>query len=136
MSKKTRQKIEAVVDALDDAPIDDTLVKETVAKLGIDIKALASKVRLQVAKSDSKNRQERFADARAAYADEVERLEQRKIDRKLSREEQLVVFQALVARAPEGAVAAHFHKYESATDEELAELIRNLRHLLGDDESS
>lgn len=135
MSKKTRQKIEAVVDALDDAPIDDATARETVAKLGIDIRSLASKLRTQIAKADATDRKERFADARAAYADELERLEQRKIDRKPTREEQLVVFRGLIAKAPDGSVAAHFHKYEAATDDELAELIRGLRHLLGEDES-
>jgi len=37
-------------------------------------------------------------------------------------------------RAPnQSAVSMHFHKYETATDEELAELTRALRHLLGED---
>jgi hypothetical protein len=34
------------------------------------------------------------------------------------------------ARLGEGAVSVHFHKFESATVEDLAELIRELRYLL------
>ena len=45
-------------------------------------------------------------------------------------------FRALLARVPQGqSIAMHFLKYEEASDDELDELIRSLRHLLGEDDN-
>ena len=80
-------------------------------------------------------RKKRIDEARAAYAKESERWSSRKPEPKRSRDEQLVVFRALLAKAPPQALAMHFLKYESASEEELAESIRSLRDLLGDEDS-
>jgi SOS response regulatory protein OraA/RecX len=133
-SSKTRKQIEDVITALDDAPIDDETANETVRKLGIDVKTLAQELRAKVADADAIDRKKRIDDARTAYAQELERLERRKTEPKRSREDQLGVFRALLAKAPPQGLAMHFHKYESASDEELDELIRALRHLLGENE--
>jgi hypothetical protein len=122
-TKTTKKQLSDIEEALDDAPIDPKDANETVKRLGIDVKSMAANLRAKVANAD-------IADARTAYAKEIERLERRKMEPR-PRAEQLVVLQSLLKRAPQ-AVAMHFHKYESASDEELAELVRSLRHLLGE----
>ncbi|AKU97419.1 hypothetical protein AKJ09_04083 [Labilithrix luteola] len=131
---KSRREIEALIEALDDAPIDEEQARETVSQLGIDVSELAGRLRMQVAQADARERETRIHEARKAYAAEVEALERRRISATQSRDEQLTMFRALLSKVPPQQVAVHFHKYESATDEELAELIRALRHLLGEDE--
>lgn len=134
----TKKKLESLAEALDDAPIDEEEARAEVARLGVDVKGLAARLRATVAKAGEATareaQQDKVEEARRAYAAEVERLERRKLETKATREEQLVTFRALLARAPRESVAVHFHKYESATDEELSEMIRALRHLLGEDE--
>jgi hypothetical protein len=131
---KRKKELQAVVDALDEVPIDPADARATVKRLGIDVKSLAKDLRARVASADSADARRRIDEARVAYAEEIERLERRKHEPARSRDEQLVVFRALLAKAPPESVAVHFLKYASASDEELAELIRSLRHLLGEDE--
>lgn len=129
-----RDKLNRLVDALDEEGPhlgDAGDARETVKRLGIDVNDMAAKLRAKVAAADAADRKQRFDDAAAAYAHEVERLERRKAEPKRPRAEQLVVLQALLAKAPQ-SVAMHFHKYESASDDELAELVRSLRHLLNE----
>lgn len=125
-SSKTKKQLENVVDALDDVPIEPKDAAKVVAQLGIDVNRMAANLRAKVAAAA-------IADARAGYAREIERFERRKAEPKRPRAEQLVVMHALLAKAPQN-VAMHFHKYEEASDDELAELIRSLRHLLDEDE--
>ena len=99
------------------------------------MKALAAKLRAKVADADTALRQKRFDEAKVAYHDEADRLKRRAAEPKRSRKELEAIFQGLIAKAPPEAVAMHFHKYETATEEELGELIRTLRHLLGEDDS-
>jgi hypothetical protein len=131
---KSRREIEALVDALDDVPIDAEHVREKVAELGIDVPAMAARIRAKIAAADAADRKKRFADASAEYTSAVERLASRRPEPKRERAAQEAIFKALVAKAPPQAVAMHFHRYESATEDELAEMIRVLRHLLGEDD--
>jgi hypothetical protein len=135
MSSSTKKDIERIVEAMDDEPIDDDKAKETVAALGIDVKQMAAGLRAKVAAADAADRKRTFEAAQAAYAAEVERLERRKHEPKRSRDENLLAFRSLLAKVPPERVAMHFLKYEAASDEELEELLRALRHLLGEDES-
>ena len=132
-STKTRDQLNRIVESLEDEAVDPKEARDAVARLGIDVKDMAAKLRAKVAATDDRERKQRIDDARTAYAKELERLERRKAEPKRPREEQLLVLQAMLARAPQ-SVAMHFHKYESASDEELAELVRSLRHLLGEPE--
>lgn len=135
--------ITKVVEALADEPVDDEAARAEVARLQIDVKAMASSIRDRIAAarppSDDEARKRRFDEAQRAYAAEIERMERRKIEggpQKPTREERLEVFQGLLERArvrePSALVGMHFHKYESASDDELAELIEALRHILGE----
>jgi hypothetical protein len=133
MSKRRRE-IEALVEVLDDVPIDQEHAREKVAELGIDVKSMAARMREKIADADAADRAKRIQVARVAYQAEVDRLARRKPEPKRDRDAQIATFKALVAKAPPAAVGMHFHKYESATDEELAELVRTLRHLLGEDD--
>jgi len=127
---------------------------EVALRLGIDVAAMAKGIRERILAAEDRarevtpsdrrlepsslERKKRIDDARAAYAREVERLERRKAqarrDATRTRDEQLVVFQALLAKAPPELIGVHFHKYESASKEELDELIHGLRHLLNEED--
>ncbi len=103
------------------------------SRLGIDVGELAGKLRMQAAQADAAN--ERSASTKhGAYAAEVEALERRR----LSPPNPETSSSPCSERSLQGASATGGcslpQKYESATDEELAELIRALRHLLGEDE--
>ena len=135
----------ATFDESDDESISDEEARDEVARLGTDIPALAAALRAKVAAADTNEgahasnddaaRQRRIDDARRGYAAELERIERRKNEPIRDRVAQLATFRALLAKAPAGAVSMHFHKYEAATDEELAELVRALRHLLGEEDT-
>jgi hypothetical protein len=137
MTKKKRStELERIVEALDDAPFDAETVAKVNERLGGDVPAMAANVRSMIADADARDRAERFQAARRGYAAELERFERRPLTPRRNRSEREETFRALLAKAPRGsAVAMHFHKYESATDEELDELIRALGHLLGEDET-
>ena len=126
--KKTRQQTEALADALDDTPIDAAEAKAAVDQLGVDVPVLAAKLRATVAEAD---RKARFAAASLAYAEELAKLEMHK-HAPAPRDQHLATMKRLIARVPREQVAMHFLKYESATDDELGELVRSLQHLLGD----
>jgi hypothetical protein len=135
MGRKTRRQIENLVEALDDVPVAVEDEARDVRSLGIDIPALAKKIRAKVEEADAQDREHRYHEARKAYASEVDRLEQQPDPAKLDRAALRATFRALMARVPRGTqLAAHFHKYESARDEALVEMIRSLRHLLGEDD--
>lgn len=161
--KTTKEQLEAIVDLVDPSPEDADATldaaggvedpNEVALRLGIDVAAMAKGIRERILAAedrdhevtpsdretkDSSDRKKRIDDARAAYAREVERLERRKAqalrDATRTRDEQLVVFQALLAKAPPELLGVHFHKYESASKEELDELIHGLRHLLNEED--
>jgi hypothetical protein len=146
---KTHKQIQVLIDVLEDVEdVEDDATSardgaghggaahaSAVDRLGIDIKSLAAGLREKVRAADASDRKARFAAASAAYASELERLAQRKPEPPRSRAEQLGVLAALLAKAPSGQpLAMHFHKYESASDEEIGETIRSLRHLLEEDD--
>jgi hypothetical protein len=131
---KNRREIELLVDALDEEP-EESERDDAVRRLGIDVKVWAAEIRTRVSSAAAAARQQRFAAARSAYESDLGRLAQRRVEPERSVEEQRRVLRGLLARAPAGAAAAvHFHKFEEATTEELAEMIRSLRHLLGEDD--
>jgi hypothetical protein len=133
---KPKQDIEALIEALDDVPVDDADARDPVKRLGIDVKQWAGAIRQRVAAADESDRAVRFAEARRAYAADAERYEAKKSEPRRSVEEQRATMRALMARIPResGAAVVHFHKFEEATEEELAEMIKALRHLLKEDE--
>lgn len=125
---KSKKQLDDLVDLLDDLPVDDDEAARAMAAHGIDANAWASEVAAMV-------RQKTFERWEAErQADLARRASLRQKEPIRGRESQLGIFRALVARAPEG-FAMHFHKYEAAPDEELAEAIADLRELLGDDET-
>jgi len=128
--------IEALVEALDDVPVDEEEGRDAVKRLGIDVKKWAGALRQRVAAADESDRARRFDDARRAYKEDAARYEAKRAEAKRSIDESRALMRALMARVPrEGAAAvAHFHKFEEATEEELAEMIKALRHLLNVDE--
>jgi hypothetical protein len=132
---KKKDDIEALVEALDDVPVDEEEGRDAVKRLGIDVKKWAGALRQRVAAADETDRARRFDDARRVYREDAARYEAKKAEPKRSIDESRAVMRALMARVPrEGAAAvAHFHKFEEATEEELAEMIKALRHLLNED---
>jgi hypothetical protein len=76
-----------------------------------------------------------FASAAAAYQEDLERFARRPAEPTRSRDHQQRYLRELLARLPAGQAASiQFHKFEKATDEESAEMIRAVRHLLGEDD--
>jgi hypothetical protein len=134
--RKKKDDIEALIEALDDVPVDDQEGRDAVRRLGIDVKTWAGAIRQRVGAADEADRARRFDEARRAYKEDAARYDAKKAEPKRSIEESRAAMRALMARIPrEGAAAvAHFHKFEEATEEELAEMIKALRHLLNEDE--
>jgi hypothetical protein len=129
---KDRREIELLVEALDEVP-DDADAAEAVQRLGIDVKSWATEVRALVATARGEARKRQFAEAAASYQRESDALGARSKGSPRSKEEQQHILRRLLDRAPKsGANAVHFLKFEEATSDELAEMIRSLRHLLGE----
>jgi len=133
MSDKTRRELELFADALEDAEPTAEEIAETVARLPVTPAKWAADIRSRIAAADEADRQARFEQSRRGYRDEVRRLEDRKPEPVRSKVDAQLVIKELMARAPAG-VSVNFLKYENSTEEELAEMIRALRHLLGDDD--
>ena len=134
MSDKTRRELELIADALDDAEPTPEEIAGTVSRLPVATAKWAADIRGRIAAADDADRQARFEQARRGYRDEVRALAARKPEPVRPLHEAQLVMKELMARAPAG-VSANFLKFENATPEELAEMIRALRHLLGDDET-
>ena len=131
---KERREIELLAEALDAVP-DDAEGHETVERLGIDVKSWAAGIRGRVAAAVADERRRRFAGATAAYETDLEAYGRRSPEPKRSKERQQLLLRELIARVPPAeAASVHFHKFEEATDDELAEMIRAVRHLLGEDD--
>jgi hypothetical protein len=131
---KNLREIELLVKALDEVP-DETEGEETVRRLGINVTSWTSDIRARVARANAEARQQRFDAAKAAYEADLGALGARPSEPARSKEEQQRILRDLVARAPQSATnAIHFHKFEEATGDELAEMIRSLRHLLREDD--
>jgi predicted metal-dependent enzyme (double-stranded beta helix superfamily) len=131
---KLQRELESLLDALEDEPITDGDIRDVVTRLGVDVNVWASEVRERVAAANDAERKERFDDARRAYRRELQQLSDRSPEPSRTLAEQRALVKQLLARAPQGTLASvHAHKFEQATEQELAEMIRSLRHLLGDD---
>lgn len=131
---KQRQEIALLAEALDAVP-DEGEGREAVQRLGIDVKSWAADIRGRVAAAISEERRRRFASAAAAYQGDLERYARRRAEPTRPREHQQRYLRELLARVPaEQAASIQFHKFEKATDEEIAEMIRAVRHLLGEDD--
>lgn len=132
-TSKTHREVELLVKALDDEPLTADDVSDAVRRLGIDTKTWAADIRKRVAAANDAERKEQFDVARRAYQSELERLNARNAEPARSLAGQRDVVKQLVARAPREMVASmHALKFEQASEEELAEMIRSLRHLLGE----
>jgi hypothetical protein len=134
MSDKTRRELELLADALDEAEPTPEEIAGTVARLPVTPAKWAVDIRGRIAAADEADRQARFEQSRRGYRNEVRRLDARKPEPVRPIHEAQLIIKDLMARAPAG-VSVNFLKYENATEEELAEMIRALRHLLGEDET-
>lgn len=125
----TDARVTALVDALlaDD---DEEEERDTVEALGIDLGAFASALRDRVSEHRARERQARYAEAEAARDAELDRLEREPLPLpELSREERMSIARELLQRAGPRA-GMHYMKFQEATDAELNEMIRTLRHLI------
>jgi hypothetical protein len=134
MSDKTRRALEFLADALDDGEATPDEIAGTVSRLPVTPARWAADIRGRIAAADEADRQARFEESRRGYRDEVRALDARKPEPVRPLLEAQLVMKDLMARAPAG-VSANFLKYENATPEEVADMIRTLRHLLGEDET-
>ena len=132
MSDKTRRELDRLEDDLEITEMSDGEVAAATARLPVSPKEWAAAIRAKVAVALEADRSARIEQARAAYKTDLGRLQSRAAEPSKSLVAQQLVMKDLLARAPEARVA--YLKFEEATPEELAEMIRALRHLLGDDE--
>ncbi len=132
MSEKTRRELDLLEAELEEAEVSDEEVAAATAQLAISPKDWAAAVRAKVDAALSADRTAKIEQARAGYQADLRRLQSRAAEPSNSLAGQQLVMKELLARAPEARVA--YLKFEQATPEELAEMIRSLRHLLGDDE--
>lgn len=139
MGSKTREEIERLNAALDDDDGDDdppALRTDDLvgAARSIDVAAWANEIRARVAKAQAADLEARIAEARAGYERESRELSARKLG-PVDPSQQDVVINELLARVPPDRQASlNWFNYERATVEEKAELIKSLRHLLGDED--
>lgn len=131
---KKRDEIHRIVEALDDVPLGEG--GDAAKRLGIDVKKWAGAIRDRIAVADRDDRARRFEAAQRAFSEDVARYDARSSEPRRSIEENRRIMRDLVARVPResGTATVHFHKFEEATEDELAEMIKALRHLLGEDE--
>jgi DNA-directed RNA polymerase specialized sigma24 family protein len=131
---KPRQELALLAEALDAIP-DEGEGRDAVQRLGIDLKSWAADIRGRVAAAIAEERRRRFASAAAAYQGDLERYARRPAEPTRSRDHQQRYLREIMARVPAGQAASiQFHKFEKTTDEEIAEMIRAVRHLLGEND--
>ena len=126
---KLRPNIQGLVELLDDLALDDDLVRDEVAAMDLDVEAWATEMHAKEEATATAERARAYEAAQTAYREEAARFAQRAREPRRDKTAQLAVLRALVARAP-AAVAVHFHKFESASEDELAAMIAKLRYLL------
>lgn len=81
-STKSKEQLNRIVEALEEEAVDAREARDTVQRLGIDVKDMAAKLHARVAAADDAERKKRIDEARGAYAKELERLERRKAEPK------------------------------------------------------
>jgi hypothetical protein len=133
MSNKTRRELDRLEDDLEHAEMSQEELAAAVANLPVSLKDWAAEIRAKVNVALEAERSAKNEQARAAYKADLARLHCRPVEPSKSFMAQQLVMKGLLARAPEASVA--YLKFEEATAEELAEMIRSLRPLLADDES-
>jgi hypothetical protein len=129
-------KVAALIEALlpDDEGQDD---ENLASDLGIDMAALSSSLEARVRDFRVREKEARYAQIEAARRAELDRLVGQLPLPEMTQDERLSMATALLEQAgPEGA-GLYFMKFEEATEAELDEAIRTLRHLLAErDEES
>ena len=123
--------LKSVLDALDEEPPDADEGAEVVKRLGVDIPALAAKVRAQIAAASEESSD--HARLRREYEQAEARRAKREREPIRPRDEQIARIRELVARAGERRVAVHFRNLDEASDDELAEIATELAELLDDE---
>lgn len=129
-------KVAALVGALlpDNDQQDD---EDLTTGLAIDMTALASSLEARVRAFRVREKEARYAQAEAARQAELDRLAGQLPLPEMTHEERFSVAAALLKQAGPQAAGMYFMKFEEATEAELDEMIRTLRHLLAErDEES
>ena len=129
--KKAEDRAQALVDAVLDGPVDDAESRAAVQELGIDVASLATRLRAQVAAQDKHDRAARLAQIERDRQAALSKLRAGELVEGASRQKMLTIMTNLIQQAGPSA-SIHYMKFEEATDEELAEMIRSLEYLLTD----
>jgi hypothetical protein len=109
---------------------DDENVPADATAHGIDFEKWGEEIRANAktyAEAERRVREEETAKQRERAE---ARLRARPAEPIRSRPEQLAIMRELLQRTRPEEVSAHFHKFEQATDEDLARMIGELRHLI------
>lgn len=130
-TKKRERRARAVLDALLAEPVDEAEAREAIVDLGINVSDMAMRLRALVDEQDRRDRAARLAQIESERQADLLRLETSELMEGASRQEMLVMMATLINQAGPSA-SVHYMKFEEATDEELAEMIRSLEHLVKD----
>lgn len=120
-----------MLDALLAEPVDEAEAREAIVDLGINVSDMAMRLRALVDEQDRRDRAARLAQIESERQADLLRLETSELMEGASRQEMLVMMATLINQAGPSA-SVHYMKFEEATDEELAEMIRSLEHLVKD----
>jgi hypothetical protein len=131
------ERLENVIIGLLDVDEDELPSKEEVmaeAKAaGIDFAKWGEEIRAKARKQALENRAKEIEQEQAAYEKEATKFKSRPRQSR-TREEKLEYMRALVKRAEDRQLSAHFRKFEEASDSALDTLIAGLEELIEKDE--
>ena len=136
-ARTDREKIESLIALLadeDDLPTSEE-ARERVTAMGLDSDEVAASIKERIERHIALATEARIATAAEGYERAAAKLASR-AEPLRPRDEQLAILRGLIDRAGPRAVAVHFRNFEEATDQDLAQMIATLRHLLGEDDPS
>ena len=130
-TKKKERRARAVLDALLAEPVEEAEAREAIDDLGMNVSDMAMRLRALVDEQDRRDRAKRLAQIESERQSDLLRLQTSELIEGASRQEMLVMMATLIKQAGPSA-SVHYMKFEEATEEELAEMIRSLQHLVKD----
>jgi hypothetical protein len=122
MSDEQRKQLTSLRRALDEESVADDVAREVVRELGVDVHALAARLRTTVAEWETNDRKRRIANAEKQRRRREARIAQLPSEPIRPRAEQLALLEKF---KPKGATSAsvHYMKFEKSSQEDLARLV-------------
>ncbi len=126
-----RELADRILSSLDDEEFDAADVADALG--GVDLKAIANEVRSTIADADRARNRAKLADADAVRARDLAAFRGRPPERRRSKAELQMTLRDLARRAGPEMVAQYQMKFEEASEEDLVQMIAEIKHLLGEE---